>query len=147
MWKEIDTNEDLTKFMNMVCSFHDGCIKELKYTSGAYVDTNLSMHPVNDLRRLRIIIQCQREKHAMIELEFEGLKFLNLYPIDDMYTCEILDSSMFFKDGLIYWCDQKASPTTDLENFKGTLICASKLRWRSVENNIGAEEYYYSLAK
>ncbi len=147
MWKEIDTDEDLTKFMNMVCSFHDGCIKELKYISGAYVNTNLSMHPVNDLRQLRIIIQCQQEEHAMIELEFEGLKFLNLYPIDDMYTCEILDSSMFFKGGFIYWCDQKSLPTTDLDDFEGTLICASKLRWRSIENNIGAEEYYYSLVK
>lgn len=146
MWQEINTENELLDFMNKVCCFHDSCIKELKYISGAYVNSDLSMHPVNDRRMLSIIIQRQYEDSPMIELEFEGLKFLSLFPVDDMYTCEILDSSMFFKNGLIYWCDHKILSKTDLESFEGTMICASKIRWRSIENNMGSAEYYHSHA-
>lgn len=146
MWKEISTDEELLQFMGKVCSFHDSCIKEIKYISGAYVNADLSMCPINTRRTLRIIIQRQYEDNPMIELEFEGLKFLNLFPIDDMYTCEILDSSMFFKGEYIYWCDHKDVSETDLKNFGGTMVCASKLRWRAIENCMGSSEYYHSLA-
>ena len=48
MWKEIKTNGDIQSFMDLVCCFHDGCIKEMHYLSGAYVDEGLSMYPLND---------------------------------------------------------------------------------------------------
>ncbi|MCI9642614.1 MAG: hypothetical protein HFJ98_07530 [Eubacterium sp.] len=142
MWQEISNDREIQCFMDKVCFFHDSCIKELKYISGAYVNADLSMHPINDRRLLSVIIQRQHEDNPMIELEFEGLKFLNLFPTDDMYTCEILDSSMFFKNGYIYWCDHKDLLETDLKNLNGTIICASKLRWRPIANNMGSAEYY-----
>lgn len=145
MWQKISTDNELFQFMEKVCNFHDSCIKELTYMSGAYVNADLSMHPVNDRRLLKVIIQRQSKDNPVIELEFEGLKFLNLFPIDDVYTCEIIDSSMFFKDGYIYWCDHKDLSKTDLESFEGTIICASKLRWRAIENNIGSSVYYRSF--
>ena len=43
MWNEISTDDDVLKFMEAVCFFHDSCIKEMSYVSGAYVDVNLSM--------------------------------------------------------------------------------------------------------
>ncbi len=43
MWHEIKNNEDITNFMESVFYFHDSCIKEIKYTSGAYVQENLAM--------------------------------------------------------------------------------------------------------
>lgn len=121
-----------------VNSFHDSCIKELRYVSGAYVNPDLSMHPINDRRLLRVIIQRQFQENSVIELEFEGLKFLNLFPVDDEYTCEILDSSVYFKDGYIFWSDNK----TDAKGVEGTMICALNLRWRSIENNLASTEYY-----
>lgn len=145
MWQEISTDEDLRHFMNKICFFHDSCIKEIKYTSGAYVNSDLTMHPINDRKILRVIIQRQFEDNPMIELEFEGLNFLKLFPIDDEYTCEILDSTMFFKDELIYWCDDKISWETDMENFHGTMICASKFRWRTVKNHMGSADYYLDM--
>ena len=32
----------------------------------------------------------------------------------------------------------------DLDDYEGTLICASKLRWRSVESPLGDKEFYHS---
>lgn len=146
MWHEITSNTDITKFMDKICSFHDSCIKEMKYLSGAYVDENLSMYPVNDLRILRVIIQRQYSDDSMVELEFSGLKFLRLFPCDDEYTCEILDSTMIMHDDNIYWCDCGGVSEKDLVSYKGTMICASKLRWRSINGNMGQKEFYISKA-
>ena len=47
MWKELRTQHEIDNFMKEIIGFHDSCIKEIKYSSGAYVETNLSMSPVN----------------------------------------------------------------------------------------------------
>ena len=81
----------------------------------------------------------------MIEMEFQGLKYLKLFPVDPYYyTCEILDSTMLLKDGNIYWCDCGDVSEDDLDDYKGTLICASKLRWRAIENHMGEKLFYHS---
>ena len=44
MWQEIVSDSDLVNFMNEVCHFHDGCLKELHYISGAYVNDDLTIY-------------------------------------------------------------------------------------------------------
>lgn len=144
MWNEITDNNDLEAILESICYFHDSCIKELKYVSGAFVNNNLSMYPVNDRRLLNVIIQRQFEDKSVIEMEFEGLKYLKLFPADDKYTCEILDSTMVFKDDCIYWCDLGGLSEKDLDNYNGTIICASKFRWRSIDNSLGKEDFFFS---
>ena len=144
MWNEINNDYDLISFMDKICFFHDSCIKEMKYLSGAYVNEKLGMYPVNDRRILKVIIQRQFEDISMIEMEFEGLKYLKLFPTDDQYTCEILDSTMILKNDCIYWCDCGGLSETDLDNYSGTMICAWKLRWRSINNRMGQTEFYLS---
>ena len=144
MWETVSTNDEILKFMERVCGFHDSCIKEMSYVSGAYVDVNLSMFPLNNRRVLRVLIQRQYEKDSMIEMEFQGLKYARLFPADENYTCEISDSTMLIKDGNIYWCDCGNVSESNLEDYTGTLICASKLKWRSIENHLGENEFYHS---
>lgn len=145
MWHEIDSGSDVSDFMREICRFHDGCIKEMKYLSGAYVDEGLSMYPFNDRRILRVVIQRQFEENSMIEMEFEGLKHLGLSPCDEeKYTCEISAGALALKNGCVYWCDGDKIPETDFDNYDGTLICASKLRWRSIDNCMGEKEFYIS---
>jgi len=144
MWETIRTNDEILNFMENVHYFHDSCIKEISYISGAYVDNSLSMFPLNNRRVLRVVIQRQCEQDSMIEMEFHGLKCLKLSPVDENYTCEILDSTMIMKDGNIYWCDCGDLSESDIDDYTGTLICASKLRWRSIENHMGDKEFYHS---
>ena len=144
MWEIINTYDEMLKFMEKVCNFHDSCIKEMSYVSGAYVDADLSMYPLNNRRVLRVLIQRQFEKDSMIEMEFEGLKYVRLFPVDENYTCEILDSTMIMKDENIYWCDCGDMTESDLDEYTGTVICASKLRWRSIENHMGKIEFYHT---
>ena len=145
MWNEIIDDNDLRNFMERVGYFHDSCIKELKYLSGACVNEELSMYPINDRRVLNVIIQCQFEDFSMIEMEFEGLKYLKLFPVDDKYTCEVLDSTMILKEDGIYWCDWGGLSEDDINEYNGTLICASKLRWRSINKCMGQKEFFVSI--
>ena len=85
MWNSISSEQDLSILMSTVCAFHDSCIKEIKYTSGAYVDNDLTMYPVNDLRALKMIIQRQFDNPSAIELEFLGLKYFRLSPCDEQF--------------------------------------------------------------
>lgn len=40
MWNEITTEKELNNFLDVMCYFHDSCLKEIKYISGAYVNEN-----------------------------------------------------------------------------------------------------------
>ena len=75
MWYEISSERDINDFMKKINFFHDCCIKELKYSSGAYVNNRYEMYPVNDKRILNVAFQCE---NGMFELEFQGLKYLKL---------------------------------------------------------------------
>ena len=145
MWNSISSEQDLSILMSTVCAFHDSCIKEIKYTSGAYVDNDLTMYPVNDLRALKMIIQRQFDNPSAIELEFLGLKYFRLSTCDEQYTCELHDATMLLKDGYVFWCDCGGLTVAELEQYSGTIVCASKLRWRAVNEYIGAKEVYKSI--
>lgn len=103
---------------------------------------DLSMYPVSDKRFLRVVIQRQFEKDSMIELEFGGLKWMKLVPVDAEYTCELSDSTMVIKNDSIYWCDCVNLSEADLDVYDGTTICASSLRWRPITGHMGEERFY-----
>lgn len=132
MWKEIDTQADLDHFVSVMNHFHDSCIKEMRYLSGAYVDKELSMYPINSIRNLRVIFQQQSPLNSTIEVEFTKLNYLKLFPISDVYTCEILDASIIFKDNCIVWCDCGGLSESNIDKYNGTVISSEKLRWRTI---------------
>lgn len=141
-WNIIRNQKDVDEFMESVFGFHDSCIKECKYISGAYVKDNLSMFPINSMRTLRIIIQRQFKENSMIEMKFYGLKKLIMAPADENYTCEILDSELVFKDGLIWWTDGSVENDEVPKTF---LVCAAGLQWRNIDGYMGDKEFYSTV--
>lgn len=142
MWNEIKSDDDLKRLKSSLACFHDSCIKEMHYISGAFVNERLAMIPINKDRVLRVVFQRQYCEDSVIELEFAGLKHLQLMPVDEEYTCEILDASLFRQNGWIYWCDCDGLSEEDLAQFSGTFICASDLRWRALERSLGEQPIY-----
>ena len=131
-WNEILNEQALAEFAALTGHFHDGCVKELRYVSGAYVAPNLNMFPLNDRRVLRMVIQCQSKEHPVIELEFAGLKSLSLSPVGTDYTCEISKAVMRMEDGCFCWRDDGE-----------TTVRAEKVRWRLLgEDCLGDKEIY-----
>ena len=102
------------------------------------------MSPVNTKRTLTVLIQRQFEDISALELEYSVLDYISMYPVNPDYTCEILDASFFIKDGLIYWCDNGDVKEDDIHNYKGTVICSKKVRWRIASALIGKRDFYKS---
>lgn len=146
MWKQIENQQALQSFLKEMDNFHDCCIKELKYISGAYVAEDLSMNPINDRRVVSVVVQRQWEENAMIEMEFLGLSFLRLCPVDENYTCEITGATMCFHEGMVYWCDCEGVTASDFARYPGTIFCAKEFRWRAVENHLGEAAFYRVVA-
>jgi hypothetical protein len=143
IWNEITTQEELDSFMKVVWSFHDSCLKEMRYVGGAFVRKNLNMLPINNRRNLKVIIQRQFKDLSVIEMEFIGLKRLSLIPVDEEYTGEILDATMMFKDNCIYWCDWGGLTEDSIDSYDGTLICSERFRWRRADEFLGEDEEFY----
>lgn len=141
MWHEIKNEFDLTDFLDRHNHFHDSCIKEMKYISGAYIEGK-GMHPINELRILKMIIQGWFLNSEVIEMEFIGLKRLILFPVDEQYTSEILGATMIIKDDCVYWCDCDGLSENDFDSYERTLICASNVRWRPADEYSGPKEVY-----
>lgn len=73
----------------------------MKYISGAYVNSKMSMYPINDKRILKMIIQRQSDDMSVIEIKFSRLKYVKLTPLDEDYTSEILGATFIVKKQLI----------------------------------------------
>lgn len=140
VWNEINTEQNLNDFLELYDNFHDSCLKELRYISGNFVDCKLGMH-IAGQTKLSVIFQRQHDECTVVEMEFSNLLKLNLQPLGEPYTNEILDASMFFKDGKIYWGDSYQFKE-QLEQYDGTWLCAEKARWRCANECIGEKQIY-----
>ncbi len=141
-WNVIETQEDIDKLMREYGHFHDGCIKELKYISGGYVDKDLSMNPFNSKRVLNIIFQRQYKNPTVIEMIFEGIQKMNLEPSNGDYDCIIYEASLKKINDIYYWADWDNFEVDDINEIKRTWIAASKIKWRVADNYIGETEVY-----
>lgn len=130
-WNEIDSEKELNDFLKLYDNFHDSCLKEMLYNSGSFVDRNLGMHMTGQTT-VSVIFQRQCSECMTIEVQFSNLVKLNLKPMGEFYTSELIDASMFFKDGKIYWADSSLL-TKPLEQYDGTWLCAEKARWRCLD--------------
>ena len=139
-WNTIETEADLATFMELLGGFHDSCINEISYVSGAYVNAELSMSPFDDIRMVDILMQRQAMNPTALVMRFVGLRKLNLVPCDENYTCEILGASMFLADGLIYWADDDYQTIDTIAQYGGTWICAKELQWCAVDVDMKLQE-------
>ena len=142
MWHEIHDQAEAAAFMESVFHFHDSCLRELAYISGAYVDDDLAMRPINEQRMLRVILQRQFEDMSVIELMFTGVRYLTMAPVDEMCTCEISDATLLIQEGRAYWCDEGGLSAEDMMTYDGTVICAEHVSWRPLPGQLGQGPFY-----
>lgn len=98
----INSKRDIEILMEEYNYFHDSCISEINYESGAYVNEDLSMQPINDKRILKVVFQRQGNPRNL-EIKFNKLIRLNLVPESEDYDCTIFGVTLEIKDGNIYW--------------------------------------------
>jgi hypothetical protein len=139
---EIKDEMDIEKLMQEFNWFHDSCIKELDYYSGGYVDEDGSMYSFNSSRCVKMIFQSQNAKARVIELKFDGIKKLNLFPRDEDYDCIIYGASLKRIDNMFYWSEWENFKIEDLTKEDGTWISSRQISWRVLENAFGNKKKY-----
>lgn len=142
-WLNLDGSAEIASLMEQFGSFHDSCIKEARYVSGAYVNTDYSMLAENGRRDLCLLFQRQESGPEAIELVFTGVRSFHLEPATPEFTCEIMEAYFRWEEDLIWWSDwpdfDPAQPRLG-ENY--TWVCAEGARWRSVDGWLGGGEIY-----
>lgn len=128
-WRFIETQENANAFMEEVCGFHDSIIKEIHYISGAFVNIDKSMMPIEDKRS--VLIQVQSQQCRNFEMAFQGVTALNLRPAADNYTGDIFDAAIIVQDESIFFSDSFMEHVNLI--YEGTWITAYSLKWRYVE--------------
>lgn len=141
-WHEIHSKKDIDKLMEFYGEFHDSCIKEIRYVSGAFVDEDRSMYPVDSERILSVVFQSQEKGVGALELMFIGLNKLSLVPRKENYDCIILEASLVQYDGLFYWSEWSDFTIADINEVEGTWISAKKIAWRQIPNGLGEDEIF-----
>lgn len=125
-WTFVESQEDADAFQKAVYGLHDSVIKEIQYTSGAYVSPDKSMYPLADKRRAAVQIQSQLCPD--IELVFEGVTALNLRPDSENFMADIFDSTLLVEDASVFFCDSYMEKADT--SYQGTWIAAYSLKWR-----------------
>lgn len=102
----------------------------MEYSSGAYVNKDGSMYPINSSRILTMQMHQQGSPAKVLQLRFEGLQALVLSPTSPDYTCELLEGYVILQnDEIILSSDGLDVGTKEQRLF----IRASQLRWKIEE--------------
>ncbi|MDC0801654.1 hypothetical protein POG14_05610 [Clostridium paraputrificum] len=126
----IKNNKDIEKLMEKYNYFHDSCISEISYESGTYVNEDLSMQPINDKRILKVVFQRQGNPRNL-EIKFNKLVRLNLFPESEDYDSIIFGATMEIKDGNIYWINEENVPIDRIDNYRNyTFVIAKEGEYR-----------------
>lgn len=143
MWTELITNQDIAIFLERINYFVDSCIKEIKYVSGSYSEKGTTLYATNDIRDVYILFHSISGCYQTFEIRFSRIHKLVLEPYGDEQDSVIYDTTLIKKDNLFYWFDYKEE---DIYNFtpKGTAVIAEKVSWRTINNSLGKEDFYYS---
>lgn len=130
MWKQVKTKSDIEELIFESQNFHDCCLHSMEYSSGAYVNKDGSMYPINSSRILTMQMHQQGSPAKVLQLRFEGLQALVLSPTSPDYTCELLEGYVILQnDEIILSSDGLDVGTKEQRLF----IRASQLRWKIEE--------------
>jgi len=99
-------------------------LKELNYSSGAYVDDENRMYCTDSVRQVTMRFDSQWCRS--IEMVFEGVIGLNLRPSSDNTTSFLYGASMFVQDGIISFYDSHIDSID--KSYEGTWIESFGLR-------------------
>lgn len=143
MWNIIKNKKDIENLIEIFGNFHDSCLKELHMWTDHYVDEELSMHVNSELdTHVRMLFQRQYENPSAIELLFEEVTGIEIYPSTVNYVDIILDAKIIYKDDIIYWAASEEWTPEESEDLAISWIGAKKVKWRDVSFWMGPQVRY-----
>lgn len=119
-WFDINNKDDIDNLMCVSLNFHDSYVKNMYEDGGKqYIHFNTTWG-------------CE------ILFELDGNANTNLFKdygaviVDNVYL-DIMDSTMFFQDNLIYWVDDDSITSSDeIQKKKAYYFYAEKVKWKLI---------------
>lgn len=130
----INSQSSIDELMKTFNGFHDSCITEIHYVSGAHVNENRAINPFDSIRTVTIIFQSQCAVTRTIEIKFENVVRLNLCPKTEMQDAVIYGASIFRCNNLLYWSSLCDIEISELGKADFTWISAEKISWRIIDS-------------
>ena len=90
----------IERLMSLFGNFHDACLREMHVVTGHYVNPNLSMH-VDWRTTVHMLVQRQTAELSAIELRFEEVVGLQIYPPPPNCESIIFDAAFLFRDRVV----------------------------------------------
>ncbi len=130
-WKQLNSQADVEKLLDLFGEFHDGCMKELYLWTGHHVRDDLAMAVSPGLdNSLRVLFQRQFSDPSAIELFFEELLGLLLDPTPENHDSIIAAAGFVFEGGIFKFETDTIS------------IQSRKVAWRDASNWMGPTSRY-----
>ena len=141
-WNVINNQKDLDEFNYNYSNFHDSMLKEICFSTGAYVDENLVRRNIN-LPVARFVFQseCANPEDSVVEIEFSNVVQINIRPKDENQDLSIIDAKIYLDNGIFYFNEADcAIQDSDKDDF--TWISAKNVKWRMREDLLGHAPIY-----
>lgn len=101
LWNEIITQEDVKNFNEIIGNFHDSCLKEMCFSSGGYVSTDLKMNVLSN-PIARFLFQRQSKNPSSIEVEFSNIIQINIKPVSENDGVDIINTHLYLEDKIFF---------------------------------------------
>lgn len=129
-WNYIEAEQDIENLMKESCGFHDSVIREIHYISGDYYDPNEHCTRFTQSYNKKFQLIFDSELFGCIEIIFEATALMQLVPPQENYLGDIFGASIFIRDYMIYFYDNKFEKIP--EDYDGTFVKALGMRWRRI---------------
>jgi hypothetical protein len=142
-WHDLKTKQDVENLINIFGGFHDSCLRELYLWTDHYVSSNLAMHVNPDLDcKVRALFQRQDLNPSAIEMLFEEVTCLNIFPSPINYDSIIQGVTLILIDDCFYWANDTYWSPDDTDRNEVSWISAKKIKWCDASNLMGKELIY-----
>lgn len=129
MWHEIKSQEDIDVFMKDIVSFHDCCIREIRYISGMIADKEGAIS-MDGSHSMSIYFDTQASSDFIrfeMELGVVSKFSININPTDWL---EIYDATFIKKEDGFYWHSDTYGEAQDADY----MFHCQTVRWRTLPN-------------
>ena len=140
LWNEIITQEDVKNFNEIIGNFHDSCLKEMCFSSGGYVSTDLKMDVLSN-PIARFLFQRQSKNPSSIEVEFSNIIQINIKPVPENDGVDIINTHLYLEDKIFFW-SEKDYQFWEEGKEKCTWIASKVVKWRERDDLLGEENVY-----
>lgn len=139
-WIEVNSKEDVDYLNDIFGNFHDSCLKEICFSSGGYVQEDLSMHALGQ-PIARFLFQRQWENPSAIEIEFRDVIQINIKPEGENEFVDIMIEHLYLYDNIFFW-SARDYEIHEADKDCHTWISAKSVYWRIRDDFLGNKKIY-----